>query len=61
MPSGEEYFGIKVSIGKITDPSSVRRTYEDIEAILGRNKVDYKTHEVRTDAGLFRSYTISTD
>ena len=42
------------------DPASVTRTYDDIEAILHQNKVEYKTHEEHRPDGKFKSYTVST-
>ena len=59
-PSGTEFIGFKVTIGGVTDPASVTRTYDDIERILGKNKVDFKTHEEKSPNGTFRSYTVET-
>lgn len=59
-PSGEEYFGVKVTIGGVLDPSEVKRSYDDIEAILHENKVSYKEHLDLTDKGTFKSYSIKT-
>ena len=57
-PDGTPYRGFKVSIGGVSDPSSVERTYADIEKILGRDKVSFKTHEETTPSGTFKSYSI---
>lgn len=57
---GTEIQGFQVSIGGIFDPSEVKRRYDDIEEILGKNKVNYKTHEERNDNGTFRLYTVQT-
>jgi hypothetical protein len=59
-PDGTPYKGFKVSIGGIQDPSEVRRTYDDVEAILHKNQVEYKVHEERTPQGTFKSYSVST-
>mgnify|MGYP001608740100 FL=1 len=59
-PSGVDYVGFKVTIGSMLDPASVTRTYDDIEAILHQNKVEYKTHEEHRPDGKFKSYTVST-
>lgn len=59
-PSGVPFVGIKITIGSILDPASVKRTYDDIEAILGWNKVDYETHYELREGGKFKSYTIET-
>ncbi len=59
-PMGEQYNGFKVTIGGITDPSTIVRTYDDIESILGKNKINYKVHEETTSSGTFKSYSVST-
>ena len=59
-PSGEQYNGFKVTIGEITDPSTIQRTYEDIESILGKDNVKYSIHEEHRPDGKFKSYSIST-
>ena len=40
--------------------SNTIRTYDDIEAILHRNKVPYKVHEEHKEGGKFKSYTVET-
>ena len=59
-PSGEEFTGISVTIGGVTDPSEVKRTYDDIEAIFKSNEQTFKTHETDDAMGHFRTYTVST-
>lgn len=59
-PSGEQYSGFKITIGGITDPSTVVRTYEDIERILHENQKPFAIHEEHTAAGTFKSYSVST-
>ena len=59
-PDGTPYKGFKVTIGGIQDPSTVRRTYSDVEAILHKNQVPFKTHEEHHNDGTFKSYTIET-
>ena len=59
-PDGTPYHGFKVSIGGITDPSEVVRTYADIEAILHKNQVPFKTHEESHSDGTFKSYTVES-
>lgn len=59
-PDGTPYHGFKVSIGGITDPAAVLRTYDDIEKILHQNKVPYIEHEEHTPEGKFKSYSITT-
>ena len=59
-PSGTPYSGFKVTVGGITDPASVQRTYSDIEAILSQYKTEYKTHEEHKPDGTFKSYTVET-
>lgn len=57
-PFGTEFVGFKVTIGGVTDPASIQRTYDDIEKILRREP--YKIHEEKTSNGTFRSYTVET-
>jgi hypothetical protein len=59
-PSGEAYFGIKVTTGPWFQASEAVRTYEDVEKILHSNGSQFKIHEERTEAGLFRSYVVET-
>lgn len=60
-PFGEKISGFKVTVGGITDPSTVIRTYEDIEKIFKANPGNYKVHEEKTPDGKFKSYTVSTN
>jgi len=59
-PDGTPYAGFKVTIGSVLDPSSVKRTYTDIEAIFQKNKTPYKIHEEFREGSKFKSYTIET-
>ena len=59
-PDGTPYRGFKVSIGGVTDPSTIKRTYEDIEAIFRSNEATFKTFEEKTPAGTFKSYVVET-
>lgn len=59
-PSGVEFNGVEISLGGITDPASIVRTYDDIERILHQNKTPYKITETKTDAGTFKSYLVSS-
>lgn len=47
-----------MTIGGITDPSQIQRTYDDIEAIFHKNQIEFHTHEERTNAGTFKSYSV---
>ena len=59
-PSGVEYTGFSITLGGITDPVSIERSYEDIEKILHQNKVEYKIHEEHKPDGTFKSYMVQT-
>jgi hypothetical protein len=60
-PLGTEYIGFRVSVGGIApNPADQVRNYDDIEAILNQNKVEYKVHETKTTTGTFKSYTVET-
>lgn len=59
-PDGTPYVGFKVTIGGVTDPASIERTYEDIERILHSNQQPYKVFEEKTEYGTFKSYTVET-
>lgn len=60
-PSGEEYTGFSITIGGITDPADIKRSYDDIERILHVSNIPYQTHEVDTADGKFCSYSVSTN
>jgi len=47
-----------VTIGGVTDPSEIKRTYDDIEAIFKSNQTNYKIYEEHTPNGTFKSYTV---
>ena len=49
-----------ITIGGVTDPDSVERTYEDIDKIFKSNPEKFKTQEVRDEAGRFKSYIVET-
>jgi len=59
-PFGNRVDGFRVTVGGALDPSTVKRTYEDIERILHENKVEYVTHEETRPDGRFKSYSVST-
>lgn len=59
-PDGTPYKGFKVTIGGITDPETIKRSYEDIEKILKGSRLKYKEHEEKTPDGKFKSYSVST-
>lgn len=59
-PSGIEFNGVEITIGGISDPGAIKRTYDDIEKILRGNKQSYKEVETKTEAGTFKSYVIET-
>ena len=52
--------GFKVTIGSVSDPALVKRTYDDIDAIFKSNPGDYKVEEERDSNGHFKSYIVST-
>ncbi len=60
MPDGTAYRGFKVTIGGITDPATIKRTYDDIEAIFKSNQTKFKIHEEHTPAGTFKSYSVES-
>lgn len=59
-PFGTEINGFKVSILSSTDPSTIERTYEDIERILRGNRQPFKEVEEKTPSGTFKSFVIET-
>jgi len=59
-PLGTPYIGFKVTIGAVTDPRTIARTYEDIEAILKSNKVSYRETLERRPDGKFKSYKVES-
>ena len=59
-PFGTEYIGFKVTIGEVSDPAAVERTYEDIDKIFKANPGSYHVEEERTSEGKFKSFSVST-
>lgn len=59
-PDGAPYRGFKITIGGLTDPQSIQRTYDDIDKIFKANQMAYKITEHRKN-GHFDSYSVSTD
>ena len=57
-PFGTEIVGFKVTIGGVTDPATIERKYDDIEAILKKSKVKFEIHESRYPTGRFKSYSV---
>jgi len=49
-----------VTIGGVTDPETIKRSYEDIEAIFKSNELKFKTYEEKTPDGKFKSYIVET-
>lgn len=58
-PNGEEIQGFKITIGGVKNPEDIKRTYEDIEKILGRERGLVIKEEHNAD-GSFKSYSVST-
>lgn len=52
---------IKVTIGGIVDPSTIKRTYEDIDKIVKSNPDSFKVKEERDSSGHFKSFIVSTE
>ena len=59
-PFGTEFVGFIITIGGITDPASIQRTYEDIDAIFKAHPEEYKVYEEKDSLGHFKSYAVST-
>lgn len=60
-PFGTEYIGFKVTIGGITDPSMIERTYQDVDKIIKSNPESFYTKEERDESGGFKAYHVSTE
>jgi hypothetical protein len=60
-PFGTEFVGFIITIGGVTDPADIHRTYEDIDNIFKSNPEKFKIHETRDENGRFKSYSVSTD
>ena len=60
-PCGEEFTGFSVTIGEITDPAEIARTYLDIDAIFKSNPSTYKVTESNYHDGTFKSFEVSTN
>lgn len=59
-PFGSDIIGIRITVGGILDQATVKRTYDDIEAIFKSNNESFKTFEEKTENGTFKSYVVST-
>lgn len=59
-PFGTEFVGFIITVGGITDPATIQRTYEDIDKIFKSNPETFKTHEEKDANGKFKSYSVST-
>jgi hypothetical protein len=57
---GVEVNGFKVTIGGITDPASIERSYEDIERIFKSNESKFRVEEETTQDGKFKKYVVQT-
>ena len=49
-----------MTIGGVTDPALIERTYEDIDKIFKANPGAYKVKEERTPEGKFKSFIVET-
>lgn len=56
-PGGIPYKGFKITLGGVSNPD-VKRTYEDIVAILHSQQQPYKEFETKTKEGKFKSFVI---
>lgn len=59
-PFGNKISGFKITVGGVMDPSTVIRTYDDIDKIFKANPSNYKVTEHKTADGKFKSYTVET-
>lgn len=59
-PDGTDFVGFILTVGGITDPSEIQRTYEDIDKMFKAHPENYKVHEEKDGMGHFKSYTVST-
>lgn len=59
-PGGEEYLGFSVTLGGITDPASIERSYKDIDRIFKANPGSYSVKEERDAEGKFKSFIVET-
>ena len=59
-PDGADFVGFIITVGGITDPASIQRTYEDIDKIFKSNPESFNTHEVKDENGKFKSYVVET-
>ena len=59
-PDGTDFVGFIISVGGVTDPAEIQRTYEDIEKIFKSQPDKFITHEERDKDGHFLSYSVST-
>ena len=57
-PSGEIVQGFSVTIGGITDPSTIERRYDDVARILRGNVHPAKVTEERDSQGRFRKFVV---
>lgn len=51
---------VKITIGGVVDPASIKRTYDDIDKIFKSNPDTYKVKEERDAEGKFKSFTVTT-
>ena len=59
-PNGEDFTGFIITIGEITNPASIQRSYEDINKIFKANPGNYKVSEHRDSEGHFKSFSVET-
>jgi hypothetical protein len=51
---------IKVTLGHVTEDWEIKRTYDDIDKILGKHAQKFKVSEEKYPDGKFKSYTVET-
>ncbi len=49
-----------MTLGGITDPGLIERSYEDLNKILKSNPDNYKVTETRDENGKFESFIVET-
>lgn len=52
--------GFIITVGGVTDPATIQRTYEDIDKIFKSDPDNFKIHEEKDAMGKFKSYSVST-
>lgn len=57
-PFGTEFVGVRITIGEVTDPATIKRTYEDIDEIFKSNPDSFTVKEERDEKGRFKSFVV---